>query len=290
MRAAGALGARGADGRSRRVRGRRPRRAAPQRPALGVVNGDRGVVVAVDRDGRDRSTSSSAGRQVRARLRDYLDAPTRHGRRAPARLRDHRPPRPGLTCRQTFVLATDRISREWATSRSAAAARATGSTRLGARPASATSTRRPSGPAAGRAIGSRPRSSDRRRMNWQATQAARSGSSGSFSARTRSSTPPVANAMPPRRRHAELERVAPHPLRRGARRQHQQALTRARDTEERAAGRVAACRDRVNAVLAELQRVRRVESRRQEPQRAQRLERPERVLDRAAGAGWEIGR
>ena len=77
----------------------------------GVVNGDRGVVVAVDAE-QGRIELELGGR--RATLdRDYLECPTRHGRpplehgyAITAHLAQ------GMTCRQTFTLATDRFTRE----------------------------------------------------------------------------------------------------------------------------------------------------------------------------------
>ncbi len=79
--------------------------------ALGVVNGDRGVVVGVD-PAQGRVELEFAGRAV-ALDRAYLERPTRHGRSAlmhgyaiTAHLAR------GLTCRETFILATDQLSRE----------------------------------------------------------------------------------------------------------------------------------------------------------------------------------
>jgi hypothetical protein len=80
-------------------------------PALGVVNGDRGAVVAVD-PGRGRIDLALPGGQV-SLPRDYLERPTRHGRPAlehgyaiTAHLAQ------GMTCRRTFILATDQLTRE----------------------------------------------------------------------------------------------------------------------------------------------------------------------------------
>jgi hypothetical protein len=80
--------------------------------ALGVANGDRGRVAAIDR---------SAG-ALTVELRDrrvtlgpsYLAAVDRHGRPAVElgyAITGHLAQ--GMTCRQTFVLATDQLSREW---------------------------------------------------------------------------------------------------------------------------------------------------------------------------------
>ncbi len=97
--------------------------------ALGVVNGDRGVVVAVDR-ARDGSTSRLARGQV-SLPREYLERPTRHGR--PALMHGYAITAhlaQGMTCRAD-VHSRDRSAhaRGRRTSRSAAAARATASTR-----------------------------------------------------------------------------------------------------------------------------------------------------------------
>ena len=80
-------------------------------PALGVVNGDRGAVVAVD-PARGRIDLALPGGQV-SLPRDYLERPTRHGRPAlehgyaiTAHLAQ------GMTCRRTFILATDSLTRE----------------------------------------------------------------------------------------------------------------------------------------------------------------------------------
>jgi conjugative relaxase-like TrwC/TraI family protein len=80
-------------------------------PALGVVNGDRGAVVAVD-PARGRIDLALQGGRV-SLPREYLERPTRHGRPAlehgyaiTAHLAQ------GMTCRRTFILATDSLTRE----------------------------------------------------------------------------------------------------------------------------------------------------------------------------------
>jgi conjugative relaxase-like TrwC/TraI family protein len=79
--------------------------------ALGVVNGDRGVVVGVD-PVQGRVELELAGRTV-ALDRAYLERPTRHGR--PALMHGYAITAhlaQGLTCGETFILATDQLSRE----------------------------------------------------------------------------------------------------------------------------------------------------------------------------------
>ncbi len=79
--------------------------------ALGVVNGDRGVVVGVD-PAQGRVELELAGRTV-ALDRAYLERPTRHGR--PALMHGYAITAhlaQGLTCSETFILATDQLSRE----------------------------------------------------------------------------------------------------------------------------------------------------------------------------------
>ena len=78
---------------------------------LGIVNGDRGAVVAID-PVRGSIELALAGRRV-AVDRAYLERPTRHGTPSlqhgyamTAHLAQ------GLTCRQTFVLATDQLTQE----------------------------------------------------------------------------------------------------------------------------------------------------------------------------------
>src|SRR5918992_1612519 len=93
---------------------------------LGVANGDRGTVTAVDPAARTLDIDL-AGRTVRLDA-GYLDSAARHGPAIQHAYAITGHVAQGLTFRETFVLATDRISREWATARSAVAARATGST------------------------------------------------------------------------------------------------------------------------------------------------------------------
>ncbi len=255
---------------------------------LGISNGDRGVVTRVDVTAR--SIDIALGSQQVRLPADYLDSPTRHGAALQHAYAITGHVAQGLTFRQTFVLASDRISSEWAYS---ALSRGRESNRLYAI-SERDRERDEYAPAERAGGGTRDRLATAVERSEAHELASDTGREERLVGELQRAHAELDAASSERDaaagRHTELEDVAPHPLRRGARRQHQQALTRARDTEERAAARVAACRDRVNAVLAELQRVRRVESRRQEPQRAPRLERPERVLDRAAGAGWEIGR
>src|SRR4029079_19070828 len=78
-----------------------------------VVNGDRGTVVAVDRESAELTLELGARRATLGRA--YLERPNRHG--CPAleygyAITGHLAQ--GMTCRRTFVLATDQLSREWA--------------------------------------------------------------------------------------------------------------------------------------------------------------------------------
>ena len=79
--------------------------------ALGVVNGDRGVVVAlVPAEGRIEL--ELAGVKV-SLTREYLRRPTRHGTPALTHgyaITGHLAQ--GMTCRRTFILATDELTRE----------------------------------------------------------------------------------------------------------------------------------------------------------------------------------
>ena len=79
--------------------------------ALGVVNGDRGVVAGlVPAEGRIEL--ELAGRKV-SLTREYLEQPTRHGTPALTHgyaITGHLAQ--GMTCRSTFILATDELTRE----------------------------------------------------------------------------------------------------------------------------------------------------------------------------------
>lgn len=100
MRAAGALGEEGPDGFDvgDRVVMRR------NDPQLGVVNGGRGTVVGVDGDGL---RVEIRGRRVRLN-RDYVAQHVSLGYAITGHAAQ------GMTCGQTFVLATDGLSKEWA--------------------------------------------------------------------------------------------------------------------------------------------------------------------------------
>lgn len=80
--------------------------------ALQVVNGDRATVVAVDQAAGELTVELDARRVTLGP--DYLERPDRHGRPALQHgyaITGHLAQ--GLTCRRTFVLATDQLSREW---------------------------------------------------------------------------------------------------------------------------------------------------------------------------------
>jgi hypothetical protein len=229
----------------------------------------------------------SVGGQAVRLSANYLDSATRHGAAVQHAYAITGHVAQGLTFRQTFVLATDRISREWAYS---ALSRGRESNRLYA-VAERDRERDEYAPAARPTGGIRERLTlavERSEAQELATDTGREArlvgelrrAQADLDAATREGDEAA-------RRRVELERVSPHPLRRGARRDHRDALARARGTEQRARDRGAGCRQRINAVLAELQQIRHAE-RDREP--ALQLERPERVLDRAASAGWEIGR
>src|SRR5262249_14263390 len=79
---------------------------------LQIVNGDRGTIVYVDVAARALTVQLGA-RRVTLRP-DYLERPDRHGRASLQHgyaITGHLAQ--GLTCRRTFVLATDQLSREW---------------------------------------------------------------------------------------------------------------------------------------------------------------------------------
>ena len=96
MRARGRARCRGGDRRGRVVLGRRPRRRASQRPPARrrQRRSRRRRRPSIRRRGRiDLDAARGPACRCRATI---LERPTRHGRpRARARLRDHRPPRPG---------------------------------------------------------------------------------------------------------------------------------------------------------------------------------------------------
>ena len=82
-------------------------------PALDVVNGDRGTVVSIDRETKELTLDLHSRRVTLGPA--YLEQPNRHGRPALEygyAITGHLAQ--GMTCRQTFVLATDQLSREWA--------------------------------------------------------------------------------------------------------------------------------------------------------------------------------
>ena len=108
MRAAGALGGDELDGFATGDRVVLRRNDRDRR----VVNGDRGNVVEVDMAARELTVQLGARRVTLGP--DYLGRLDRHGR-APLQhgyaITGHLAQ--GLTCRRTFVLATDQLSREW---------------------------------------------------------------------------------------------------------------------------------------------------------------------------------
>ena len=77
---------------------------------LGINNGDRGTVTAVDPAARTLDLDLG-GRTVRLHA-SYLDSAARHGPAIQHAYAITGHVAQGLTFRQTFVLATDRISRE----------------------------------------------------------------------------------------------------------------------------------------------------------------------------------
>jgi hypothetical protein len=252
---------------------------------LDVSNGDRGVVTSID--AAARTMDVSVGRQAVRLNAGYLDSATRHGIAVQHAYAITGHVAQGLTFRQTFVLATDRISSEWAYS---ALSRGRESNRLYA-VAERDRERDEYAPAVRPTETTRERLAlavERSEAQELATDTGREarlvGELGRTQANLDAATREGDEAA---RLRVELERVSPHPLRRGARRDHRDALARACDTGQRARDRGAACRRRINAVLAELQQIRRAKPDR-EP--ALLLEQPERMLDRAASAGWEIGR
>jgi conjugative relaxase-like TrwC/TraI family protein len=82
-------------------------------PTLNVVNGDRGIVVVIDRAAEALTVELGARRVTLGP--GYLEQPNRHGQPALEygyAITGHLAQ--GMTCRRTFVLATDQLSREWA--------------------------------------------------------------------------------------------------------------------------------------------------------------------------------
>ena len=283
MRAAGALGAeevtigRAAFSTGDRVVVRRNDRA------LGVVNGDRGVVVRVDAS-QGRVDLELAGRTV-SLDRAYLERPTRHGR--PALMHGYAITAhlaQGLTCRETFILATDQLSRE---AGYVALSRGREANRLYAlRPAAAE--RAEYAPATGRDRDARAALVDGLGRSRAQTLATDTPEPSGVAAE-------LATVVQERQRleriHARaqdtcrrLERDHPAWFRPGARKRHLAAVDRAATAEqkaERQLGRVAAREDGIRERLAQ-ERAARVRERGREP------ERPfvrERVLGRDMGLG-----
>jgi ATP-dependent exoDNAse (exonuclease V) alpha subunit len=81
--------------------------------ALNVINGDRGTVVGIQRQTGEVSVALGDRRVTLGP--DYLERPDRHGRPTLEygyAITGHLAQ--GMTCRRTFVLASDQLSREWA--------------------------------------------------------------------------------------------------------------------------------------------------------------------------------
>jgi hypothetical protein len=269
---------------------------------LGVANGDRGTVAAVDTDARTLDVELP-GRRVRLDA-GYLDSAARH---APAlqhayAITGH--VAQGLTFGQTFVLATDLISREWIYS---ALSRGGESNRLYA-VSDRTSERDEYAPGDSRPRGAREQLAAAVERSEAHALASDTGREPHLLGELRHATAELAAAV---RAHdaaarvgARLEAASPHPLRRRACRQHRRDLTRARDAEVRALRHADLWRAREGVARAQLDQERRLRAGERSRQRTDELrpardrtqaqhlglERPDRVLDRAADAGRGLGR
>ncbi|HYM81203.1 MAG TPA: AAA family ATPase [Candidatus Limnocylindria bacterium] len=273
--------------------------------ALGVSNGDRGTIAGVDPTGRTIDVQLS-GRRVRLDA-GYLDSATRHGPSLQHAYAITGHVAQGLTFRQTFVLATDHISREWAYS---ALSRGRESNRLYT-VAARSEERDEYAPSDARRPAAREQLAAALERSDAHTLATDIGREQRLVAELQHVVAEHESAV---RAHdtavsvrADLERDPPHPLRRRARRRHGRELARARDDEARTLRRVEAWSSKETTVRAQLEQERRarVADKARDPTvelervrsetRAQRLarlglERPERILERAVDGGRGLGR
>lgn len=257
---------------------------------MGVVNGDRGTVVAVDPAARTLDVEL-AGRRVRLDA-GYLGSTARHG---PARQHAYAITghvAQGLTFRQTFVLATDQISREWGYS---ALSRGREANRLYAI-AAGDDERDEYAPAGQRSQRPRERLTTALGRSAAHTLASNVGREqrliGALQravAEREAAASDHASAVCAR---AELERTVPHRLRRRSLQGRRRQLAQARATEAAALGRLDGWRDRETTLRGQLAQERAAEhaphlavevGRESRSQRMGRrsLERPEHILDGA---------
>jgi len=264
--------------------------------SLGVANGDRGTVTAVDPVARALDVEL-AGRPVRLDA-GYLDSAARNGPALQHAYAITGHVAQGLTFRETFVLATEQVSREWAYS---AMSRGRDANRLYAIGTGA-GERDEYAPAGEATRGPRERLETALGRSAAHTLAVDVGGAQRMAAELRrvvaERDAAVADHDAAMRARAELQRQQPHSLRRRSRREHRQAVARALGAEAYSARRADSWREREATVRRQLEELRREESRGVEIERrgwatAGRrlgLERPERVLDRAVDGGRGLGR
>ena len=218
---------------------------------LGVANGDRGIVTAVDPAARTLDIEL-AGRTVRLDA-GYLDSAARNGPAIQHAYAITGHVAQGLTFRETFVLATDRISREWGYS---ALSRGRASNRLYAVTDEADE-RAEYAPGGGHSRASRERlaaSLGRSAAQTFATDAGREQRLAAELGRVIGRRDAAADAHEAAvRTLGELERRAPHPLRRRAHREYRQELARARGVETYAGQRLDALEQRAAKLREQLE-------------------------------------
>jgi hypothetical protein len=267
--------------------------------ALDVCNGDRGTVTGVD-PARRFVDVELRGKSVRLDAR-YLDAATSHGAALQHAYAITGHVAQGLTFRQTFVLGSEHISREWGYS---ALSRGRESNRLYS-VAARSEDRDEYAPAESDRRDPRKRlaaaleRSDAQTLatdtnRWQRLVEQLQAAIAEVAAASRAQ-----GAAVTARRAIELD--SPGRLRPRARRVHDEQLSRARDAEDRAGGRVAAARARESTLRAQLDQERptlhavQPSGLTESDARTQRLQRlgltqPERVLSRARDAGRGLER
>jgi ATP-dependent exoDNAse (exonuclease V) alpha subunit len=208
---------------------------------LDVVNGDRGTIVAIDRDAA--ALTVAIGSRHVALDRAYVEEADRHGRPAldyGYALTGHLAQ--GMTCQRTFVLATDQLSREWAY---VALSRGAQSNRLYVLEGHA-GERAEYAPGADRSV-----SLVQRLVRSEAQRMA------SDHSRDEHRFGAVARALADAERargdalaaERRLERATPRWYRPAARREHADALAEARQASEAAVRRVEALRERQSGLL-----------------------------------------
>jgi hypothetical protein len=267
--------------------------------SLGVANGDRGAVTAVDPVARTLDVELP-GRRVRLDA-GYLESSAPRGPALQHAYAITGHVAQGLTFRETFVLATDQISREWAYS---AMSRGREDNRLYAIGLGADD-RDEYAPVGHPARGPRERLGTAMAHSTAHTLASDVGREQRLEAELRHTIAQRDAAADHDEAailaRADLQRKEPHALRRRARREHRQAMARALGAEAYTGRRLDSWREREATVRRRLEQVRAAErsifenerlGRESRSQRRARLglERPERVLDRALDGGRGLGR